>query len=224
MHVPLDARKRPGGHRSRFRGEYCGDVEQELGKAWALRVARLVGQRVQFYRKTAGPGGKRLTTDALSTKCAELDYPIDRSVIAKLERGLRHSVTLAEVLVLARALEVPPLSLMVPLGEEQDTEILPGDEMGTWPAARWIVGYGDDERVGLYHEHERLVQDLLKPGVGAWVIAPGVEPDQVEQKLEVQLQIRWNVTLRLLNSIRQNMRLSNLLPPAVPDKLADYVT
>jgi hypothetical protein len=145
-------------------------------------------------------------------------------VIAKLERGLRHSVTLAEVLVLARALEVPPLSLMVPLGEEQDTEILPGDEMGTWPAARWIVGYGDDERVGLYHEHERLVQDLLKPGVGAWVIAPGVEPDQVEQKLEVQLQIRWNVTLRLLNSIRQNMRLSNLLPPAVPDKLADYVT
>ncbi|GII89707.1 hypothetical protein Ssi03_76970 [Sphaerisporangium siamense] len=115
---------------------------------WAGRIARDVGERVQQARRR-----QRMSAQALADRCAELGLPMDRSVIAKLERGLRQGVSLAEVLVMARALEVPPLQLMLPIGHAVTAEVLPGVTVDTWQAAQWIEGSapfptdrGDDER------------------------------------------------------------------------------
>lgn len=78
---------------------------------------------------------------ALIGRCAELGMPLDRSVIAKLERGTRQSLTVAELLVLARALNVPPLLLALPIGTEAQTEVLPGVSVDTWQAAQWFTGH-----------------------------------------------------------------------------------
>lgn len=65
---------------------------------------------------------------------------MQRSVLANLECGRRPLVSVAEVRVLARALRVPPLLLMFPVGDEEITEVLPGIEVNTWDAAKWFTG------------------------------------------------------------------------------------
>jgi hypothetical protein len=103
---------------------------------------------------------------------------IPRAVLANLENGRRPIVQVPELLVLAAALEVPPVVLVAPLGHEPDVEILPGREVPTWDAALWISGETRmpedasdsdmewldlaDERsiVPLYHQHDRLLEEL----------------------------------------------------------------
>lgn len=81
-----------------------------------------------------------MTAQALADKCAELGHPLDRSVIAKLEKGHRNTVTVADLLVLAKALGVPPALLVYPLGVEPIMETLPGERRPTWDALRWFTG------------------------------------------------------------------------------------
>lgn len=128
------------------KARYCSAVEQhEDGIAeWSGRIAAQVGKRVAYYRaRTPGEGkGGRMSAQALSDRCAALGYPIDRSVIAKLEKGLRQSIAVADVLVLAKALGVPPLLLVFPIDGDNLVEALPGKEMVGWQAAKWFSGEG----------------------------------------------------------------------------------
>jgi len=57
-----------------------------------------------------------------------------------MREGLRQTVTVADVLVLARALGVPPLLLIFPLGSSEAVEVMPGQEIPTWQAAKWFMG------------------------------------------------------------------------------------
>ncbi|MFI7632435.1 helix-turn-helix domain-containing protein [Microbispora rosea] len=107
----------------------------EQDQDWAARMAADVGRRIGKIRRQ-----QQMTAQALSDQCAALGLPMDRSVIAKLERGLRQSITVPELLVIAQALDVPPLRLMLPIGESQDTELLPGLVTDTAWAAKWITG------------------------------------------------------------------------------------
>jgi len=52
-------------------------------------------------------------------------------VISNLESGYRKMITLPELFVLAEALGVPPLMLMLPLGQADQIEILPGRIVST---------------------------------------------------------------------------------------------
>lgn len=83
-----------------------------------------------------------MTAQALADRCAELGLPLDRAVIAKLEKGLRQSLTVAELLVLAKALGVPPIQLVFAVGHDDVTEVLPGQAVDTWEAAKWFTGEG----------------------------------------------------------------------------------
>ncbi|WP_268959427.1 helix-turn-helix domain-containing protein [Nonomuraea antri] len=85
-----------------------------------------------------------MTAQALADRCGELGLPMDRSVIAKLEKGLRQSITIPELIVLAKALDVAPVRLLFPLEEQGKVEILPGREVPTWRAAEWFDGSDDD--------------------------------------------------------------------------------
>jgi transcriptional regulator with XRE-family HTH domain len=111
--------------------------------SWPARLTALVAARVRHYRKYRGMSAQRL-----SDRCEELGLVLPRSTLADLENGRRASITLAELLVLAAALEVPPLELALPLGEQESTEILPDGEMPTWDAARWFCGDGTPKLPG----------------------------------------------------------------------------
>ncbi|MEY9839671.1 hypothetical protein [Streptacidiphilus sp. EB103A] len=122
---------------------------------WNQRIAKRVGQEVARARERLGEEeGRRVSAQALADRCAELGHPLDRSVIAKLEKGIRQTVTVADLLVLAKALDMAPLALIFPVGYELETEVLPGRVEHPVTALRWASGEGllpaqpDQEEVG----------------------------------------------------------------------------
>ncbi|MFI9552362.1 helix-turn-helix domain-containing protein [Nonomuraea endophytica] len=112
-------------------------------REWTTQMTRQVGAQVARLRTRPGPDGKRMTAQALADRCAELGLPMDRSVIAKLEKGLRQSISVAELIILAKALEVAPVRLLFPLEEQGTIEILPGRKVPIWRAAEWFDGTDD---------------------------------------------------------------------------------
>lgn len=100
-------------------------------------MARLVAGEVRRYRERQQP---RMSAQQLSDRTGELSMLIPRSVLANLESGRRETVSVAEVVVLAAALNVSPIELMCPAGSGQHAEILPG-RLLDWPETmRWITG------------------------------------------------------------------------------------
>ena len=112
---------------------------------WARELTYRVGTEVRAIRTRLG-----LTAQQLSDKTEELGMPVSRSRIAAMEGGKRGGVvTVAELIVLARALGVPPLLLLYPGVPGEVIDALPHnprESTGTpWRttsilAARWFSG------------------------------------------------------------------------------------
>lgn len=130
-----------GGLSTHSAGSYCSAVEQTEG--WSQRIAAHVGRRIAYFRAGRGPGGRKLSTQALADRTRDLGHPLDRSVIAKLEGGQRQTISVPELVILARALEVPPVELLYPLGAEPEVEILPGQKASSEDAMLWFTGWHD---------------------------------------------------------------------------------
>lgn len=97
---------------------------------WSARVARLVAREVRRYREKRQP---RMSVQQLADRTAELGMPIPRSVLANLESGRRETVSAAEVVILAAALDIAPIELISPVGFDQQVEMLPGRMMDPTP-------------------------------------------------------------------------------------------
>ena len=104
---------------------------------WSARIARLVAREIRRYRESQQP---RMSVQRLADRTAELDMAIPRSVLANLESGRRETVSVAEVLALAAALNVSPIELICPVGFDKETEILPGRMLDPLSAVRWFTG------------------------------------------------------------------------------------
>jgi transcriptional regulator with XRE-family HTH domain len=143
-------------------------VTQE--RDWAAELTRVVAEGVRRYRKA-----RNLTAQQLADRCTELGLSFNRSVIANLESGRRPLVTLAELLALARALEVPPVLLVTPLGHAETITVPPGRNVGVWDAFQWFVGearlqeptealetvpigYEPADPIRLFREHDDLLR------------------------------------------------------------------
>lgn len=182
----------------------------EHAKDWPKSVAKQAGERIAYFReRTRDERGRKLTAQALSDKCADLGLPIGRPAIAKLERGLRETITVGELYVLAKALSVSPADLVFPLGQAADVEVLPGEHMGTWDAVLWFSGFAsspglaDEDYEGvvhLYQVHHVILQDWRG---GQWA-GPSAERNGV-------------IGLR---HVRADMRRRGLLLPELPAGLA----
>jgi len=106
------------------------------GKApspWAKALAQGIGARVKHYREAQGMTGR-----ALSARCIDLGLEIRPAVLSTIETGVRDSITTAELLVLARAVGVSPLSLLLP--QDAATEVAPGLTLDADAARAWFVG------------------------------------------------------------------------------------
>lgn len=150
---------------------------------------------------------------------------MDRSVLAKLEKGHRHTITVPELFVLARALDVPPLLLVVPLGHAEKVEILPGSLMSTTDAMHWLRGEGsslagletDDPTVSDFVAHD---VELSRWG---WAVDLGAtiragEMEGTAQDVERHDADAERARTRLQN-IRRAMRDRGEIPPPVPPGL-----
>ncbi len=202
---------------------------------WPSRLTAVIASQVQRLR--AG----KMSAQQLSDATAELGHPLARSVIANLESGRRDVVSVAELLVLARALGVPPVLLIFPLGHEPLVEVLPDTKLPTWQAARWFVGddpfpgSGDDVEespVAYFREQDRLLSDWqqarrslaearAKTGGAGWD-TPTERPDLLGAHLmEVQyLEGAVRAIEAQLRRHRTAMRRFGLDPGALPAELS----
>jgi transcriptional regulator with XRE-family HTH domain len=153
-------------------------------------VARLVADRVRRLRRERG-----WSTERLAKACEEAGYRmLTRSTIAKIESGVRRTVTATEIAGLAKALGIMPTQLLAPklLGQ-------PDVALSMWPALRAWFGRqatrlgaeeSDIEDLGfgkkpLFISHNRvdrpfvrrISRELRKRGVPYWLdeaeILPG---------------------------------------------------
>ena len=182
----------------------------EQTQDWPKTVTLDVAREVRRYRKM-----RELSTDQLAARCAELGSPIHRSVLAKLESGHRENVTVIDLVTLGRALAVPPLVLLYPVGREDDSEAWPGQHVGPWDAAKLFTGemawpesdQGELLNVGLFREHDRMLQ--------SWERAR----ERAEHIVGDDNGIMANVEAAL-GHVRGRMRDRGLIPPSLPADLA----
>jgi transcriptional regulator with XRE-family HTH domain len=123
----------------------CADIRQYLcknvgvaniGDAWHRATAERMGRAVAQRRGDAG-----MTAQQLAERCKDLGAPIHRTTITKIENG-RTRFDVGELLILAAALDVPPLVLLYPDLPGGDVEIIPGEPGSSWDAYLWATGMG----------------------------------------------------------------------------------
>lgn len=106
----------------------------EQPETWQRDLAKRVGEAVKAARGD-------MSAVELSAKCEKLGLPIHRTTLSKIEKG-RSSFDLAELIVLARALDVPPLGLIYPDQPDGSVEVWPGTKVRSIDAAQWFSGEG----------------------------------------------------------------------------------
>jgi transcriptional regulator with XRE-family HTH domain len=104
----------------------------------ASRPSEAVARRVKAERRRQGISAARL-----AERCAELGMPeLNRDVIANIETGRRHDVSVDQLWTLAAALNVPPSLLQIPLGETQRFAVTPKITIHPHLALEWNEGEG----------------------------------------------------------------------------------
>lgn len=170
----------------------------------APRPGDVIAERVRTYRIRRGWSFPRLADECARLGAPQLTVPsltnIERGQRDDAKRG-RRGVPLDEVAVLARALGVPPVLLLLPLGTESAVQLLPGVAVPTWDAFRWWIGErgfpGDSagpsangdapgaEILGYFRDHDKyvrtgqdaLLRDLRKHMQRAGVLPPDLPAD-----------------------------------------------
>ncbi|AXG78611.1 helix-turn-helix domain-containing protein [Streptomyces paludis] len=199
---------------------------------WSTAFTGRIAQRLRDSRKAAG-----LTMAEVAQGCADRGLPeFTEHSVKNLESGRKTSITVADFVVLADVLGVPPVTLLFPLGSSATVEVLPGREVSTWDAVAWFTGespldepapegsardvldvfrqHGDLVAAAMYSyalasERRRAASTTLDRTRRAALLqrAEGYEEHAFEDCQE-------------LRAFRGRMRHRDLAPPALPDELA----
>lgn len=199
---------------------------------WTTAFTARIAQGMREARKAAG-----LTMGEVAQGCAERGLAeFTEHSMKNLESGRKASITVADFVVLADVLGVPPVTLLFPLGASATVEVLPGREVSTWDALAWFTGetpldqpaaegtardvldvfrhHGDlvtaaTSSNALARERRRTASTTLDRARRATLLqrAEGYEEHAFEDCQE-------------LRAFRGRMRERGLVPPSLPDELA----
>lgn len=111
---------------------------------WSQTQAKTVGSEIKRLRERP----PKRSAQWLSDRTGELGHLINRSTIADLEIGRRKHVLLSELVVIAAALEVPPITLLYPDLPDGAVEVIPGVKFTSIDAAQWFYGEGSNPSGG----------------------------------------------------------------------------
>src|SRR5271156_1850620 len=102
----------------------------KVAKAWEMELAGRVGAAIKARRNAL-----ELTAVDLAERTKALGYPVNRVAISKIEGNLRAGkLDVAELLVLAVALAIPPALLLLPTFPNGAVGVLPGLNASTLKA------------------------------------------------------------------------------------------
>ncbi|MFF0715942.1 helix-turn-helix domain-containing protein [Streptomyces bauhiniae] len=142
-------------------GSKKADDEDDVPE-WVDQVMSTVAGEVRRRRKELG-----WSAQDLADKCAEIGHPIPRNVIANMESGRRSNLPLVDVIVLAEALNTPPICLVYPVGYVEDVQRLPLQHPTTsMDALRRFTGeetdLGADDDMLRYFRAHHAAQERLR--------------------------------------------------------------
>lgn len=199
---------------------------------WPAELTARIARALREARKAAG-----LTMGDVARRCAERGLAeITEHSLKNLETGRKSSLAIADFLVLADVLGVPPVTLLFPLGTSATVEVLPARQVSTWDALSWFTGevpsmqpapegtaqnlldtfrtHGDlvaaaAASTTLAKERRRAASTTLDRARRAALLerAAGYEENAFEDCAE-------------LRAFRDRMRGRDLMPPALPEELA----
>jgi transcriptional regulator with XRE-family HTH domain len=200
-----------------------------------------VARNIQRVRKA-----RQLKQSDVSERLTAAGRPTLPTVVSKIERGERR-IDVDDLVAFGRALGVPPILLLYPLGEEEEVEVLAGQRASTWAAFRWfvgearfpvdnLVGCGEvDPATGLhewYDDPEQGWEAAASPvalwrqhadQIRDWFQAPSAVRrlglDEADARTE--LARRLAAVEDAVKQTRAAMRMSGLKPPALPEELAE---
>lgn len=101
--------------------------------SWNESLSEQIGAAIDLWR---GEHSDQWITD----RCRDLGNPISRTAVSEYRRGIRKTMPVADLLVLAAALEVPPVMLLFPGLPDGNVTALPGRQSTAIDAVRWFVG------------------------------------------------------------------------------------
>lgn len=204
---------------------------------WGGRLIGVAAREIRRHRARRG-----LSAQQLADACSKYGLSMKRSVIANLESGRRPTLSLVELIVLAKVLQVAPVELVLPLGYESEIEILPGEVVNTWDAAKWFMGEEpftvrdedgqphvreDDLRewnrsvhpVVLYRHHDELIsawrsarEDLYR----MQQTPDGSPPTEMQLEAIGLREYRVKTIEWDLHGLRHHMRAGDLITPDLP--------
>lgn len=191
--------------------------------SWPAKLTSTIGREVRRLRQERG-----LTAAELSDACATLGMEVPPRTITNWETGKRATIAVTEILVVAEALNVPPISLLFPLGQDDRVEVLPGREAAMWDAVAWFT-----DEVHLDHAPARGSARAALDAFRGHAAAVHTALTSVRIREERRRQPGANLThadamleddLRALRELRDAMRAEGWEPPPVPPRLKPYWT
>lgn len=151
---------------------YCVHMNQD---DWATAQVRRIGAKVKQLRRG------RFTAEELAQTVESMGYrPYSRAALMNLEQGRKRTVDVGELLVLAKALQVPPLLLLYPGMTAGEVEVLPGHLASSWGAAQWFGGVAPFQATD---EAGRFVYDRVAFDEGARVLELARQEHQLIEQL-----------------------------------------
>lgn len=213
------------------------------GDDWEVRFTKQIVRTIAHYRDLRG-----LTTEQLAVKCSEAygePGKVKGNTLNGLFAGKRKSIGVAELLVFARALEVPPIFLFLPMATGEEVEISPDDKIYAYSAYTYVTAlrrplleyklepetYRDlypfsDESVILdaFARHETSLNEL-RMTTEEWLGALMVEE---EAKGKMKYSDKWHAErrkmtrerLQMLSDARFKLRAKGATPPPLPAALS----
>lgn len=172
---------------------------------WQERLTRAIAREIRRHRQERG-----LSAQKLADRCQDLGFAVPRAVIANLENGHREAISIAELLILAQALEIAPARLVLPLGMVENVEMAPGRMLPTWEAMRWFAA--DDDVVSLFAHHETLIFDWQSSATESLL---GPDGGIIQSSADLQKRVAEQIGFA-----RSVMRDKDLIPPPLPPELA----
>lgn len=147
--------------RRRDHGYEKADDEDDVLE-WVDQVMATVAGEVRRRRKELG-----WSAQDLADRCEEIGHPIPRNVLANMESGRRSNLPLVDVMVLAEALNTPPICLIYPVGYADDVQRLPlQDSTSPMDALRWFTGeetdLGAEDDMLRYFRAHHAAQERLR--------------------------------------------------------------
>lgn len=192
-------------------------------------VGAVIAQRVRKYRLLRDWSFRRLAEE-----CAKHGAPqLTAASLANIERGQdsgakrkRRDVTAEELLVLGYVLDVPPVNLMLPMGEEDETPVLPDIRLHPFVAYQWITGMLAWDRHMITRRYppfpgldEDAYQSAVRPIVALGQLAAMREVCDIWRTNEDQEAYRRHLT-RFRDDLRVTIA-AGIRPLPVPKYLID---